>query len=102
MKNEKYINKQCENFISNFKNDLVKNKYDKIFVTLQWTSKTKFTLNDLIDYLNFFEFKIYLVGNAKFQNVPKIAYNMAVRKNLNKENLANKFFRNLDKKKYLF
>ena len=97
LKNNYYINKQCENYISNFKNDLTENQYDKIFVLLQWTAKSKFTLHNLINYLNFFESKIYLVGNAKFQNISKVAYDIAISKNLNKENLAKEFFRNIDK-----
>lgn len=102
LNNNYYINKQCEKYISNFKNDLSKNQYDKIFVLLQWNSKSKFTLHNLIDYLKIYNSKIYLVGNAKFQNISKVAYDIAVTKNLNKENLAKELFRNIDKNNIYF
>lgn len=102
LKNNKYMNKQCEKYISNFKNDLARNQYDKIFILLQWTTKSKFILSSLIDYLNLFDTKIYLVGNAKFQNISKVAYDIAAKTNLNKENLAEEFFRNIDIKNIYF
>ena len=69
---------------------------------LQWTEKSKFTLHNLTDYLNSFNSNIYLVGNAKFQNISKVAYDVAIKTNLNKENLAKEFFRNIDKNNIYF
>ncbi len=100
--NDKYINKQCGKYIENFKNDLSRNKYDKIYILLQWTTKSKFLISSLIDYLNNFDSKIYLVGNAKFQNISKVAYDIAVKTNISEENLAEEFFRNIDKKNVHF
>ena len=100
--NDKYINKQCAKYIENFKNDLSRNKYDKIYILLQWTTKSKFLISSLIDYLNNFDSKIYLVGNAKFQNISKVSYDIAVKTNISEENLAEEFFRNIDKKNVHF
>lgn len=102
LKNDYYLNKQCEKYISKFKNDLSKNQYDKIFILLQWNEKSKFTVQYLTDYLNFFDSKIYLVGNAKFQNISKVAYDIAIKKNLSKENLAKEFFKKIDKNNIYF
>lgn len=98
LKNKKYLNKQCKKFVEEFQSDLNQNHYDKIFILLQWSEKSKFNLEVLINYLNNYRSKIYLVGNAKFQNIAKVAYNIAINKNINQKSLAKEFFIKIDKK----
>ena len=98
LNNKKYLNKQCKKFVENFQNDLANSKYDKIFLLIRWSKKSKSNLNYLINFLNFSESKIYLVGNAKFENIAKVAYNIAIKTNINKQKMAKEFFRNIDKK----
>lgn len=98
LKSKKYLNKQCKKFVEEFQSDLNHNHYDKIFILLQWSEKSKFNLDVLINYLKYYRSKIYLVGNAKFQNVAKVAYNIAINKNINQKSLAKEFFIKIDKK----
>ena len=45
LKSNKYLNKQCKNFVEKFLNDLSINNYDSIFILLQWTKKSKIFLH---------------------------------------------------------
>ena len=94
--NKKYINKQCEKNVVNFQRDLAINKYDKIFILLQWSEKSKSDIMYLINYLNYFDSRVYLIGNAKFKNVAKVGYDIAIQKNISEKTLAESFFRNID------
>ena len=96
--NKKYINKQCVKYIVNFESNLAINKYDKTFILLQWNERSKLNIMYLINYLNYFDSRIYLVGNAKFNNVAKVSYNIAIKKNIIEKTLAEEFFRNIDVK----
>ena len=98
LKSNKYLSKQCKNFVEKFLNDLSINNYDSIFILLQWTKKSKIFLGDLLRYFKNFDSEIYLVGNAKFQNVAKIGYDFAIKDNINNKNLAKEFFTKADKK----
>jgi len=98
LNSKKYLNKQCKKFVEIFQKDLAINKYDKIFLLLRWGEKSTHNLDSLINYLNNFNSQIYFVGNAKFKNVAKVGYNMAINMNVNKKNLAEEFFRNIDQK----
>ena len=98
LKSKKYFNKQFKKFVEEFQSDLNQNYYDKTFILLEWSKNSKFNLDVLINYLNNYRSKIYLVGNAKFQNVAKVAYNIAINKNIDKKSLAKEFFIKIDKK----
>jgi lysophospholipase L1-like esterase len=102
LNSNKYLNKQCKKNVEIFQKDLAINKYDKIFILLRWGEKSTQHLNSLINYLNHFNSQIYFVGNAKFKNVAKISYNIAININVNEKNLAEEFFRNVDKKSIFY
>lgn len=96
LKNINYLSKTCYPYIKNFQNDLSTNQYDKIFILLRWSEKSKLTLKYLLDYFENTNSEIYLVGNAKFKNLQKFAYKIASNKNISKEELVKKFSRTKD------
>ena len=101
LKNTTYLSKLCASYVKNFQNDLSLNQYDQVFVLLQWSEKSKLTLEYLLDYLNNFDAKVYLVGNAKFDNLQKMAYKIALNSLINNQEMIKEFSKTKDKK-YIF
>ena len=98
LKNINYSSKACYPFIENFKNNLSVNHYDKIFILLRWSEKSKLTLQYLLDYFKNTNSEIFLVGNAKFKNLQKFAYKIASNKTISREELIEKFSRTKDQR----
>ena len=98
LKNISYLNKSCDQYIKNFQNDLSTNQYDKIFFILRWTEKSKLTLQYLLDYFKDTKSKLYLVGNAKFKNLQKFSYKIALNNNMSREKLIKEFSKTKDRR----
>lgn len=98
LNNISYLSKSCHPYIKNFQDDLSVNQYDKIFILLRWSKKSKLTLKYLLDYLENTNSKIYLVGNAKFKNLQKFAYKIASNNSMSREKLIKEFSKTKDKR----
>ena len=102
LKNKTYLTKLCAGFLKNVQDDLSLNQYDKVFVLLQWSEKSKLTLEYLLDYLNNFDTKVYLVGNAKFNNFQKMAYKIALNSKMNNQEMTKEFSKSKDKRNIFY
>ena len=102
LKNKTYLTKLCAGFLKNVQDDLSLNQYDKIFVLLQWSEKSKLTLEYLLDYLNNLDTKVYLVGNAKFNNLQKVAYKIALNPTMNNHEMTKEFSKSKDKRNIFY
>ena len=102
LKNTTYLSKSCAGYVENIQNELLLNQYDKVFVLLRWSEKSKLTLQYLLDYLKNFDTKIYLIGNAKFNNFQKMAYKIALNSTMNNQEMTKEFSKSKDKRNIFF
>jgi len=102
LKNKTYLTKLCAGFLKNVQDDLSLNQYDKVFILLQWSEKSKLTLEYLLDYLNNLDTKLYLVGNAKFDNFQKMAYKIALNSTMNNQEMTKEFSKSKDKRNIFY